>query len=359
MFHQIRKAHARLLSIMLCLGLVVTAYGVNAETEADTPEKNTASQALLDKKLAYYRHLYPEISFLQLKGGSETVADMMALDLTLGYQPSNMDYEHPPEARDDLVFVSVWRIMRMLQSRTPSSSLFKADTPLGWQQHVCVLTINPDEIAADSLRATRYLLDLPSKILKKIPKQMQLSSADYLEFVVDHEVYHCLQSMYVGPQKMSDKELWAEYNTFIEEKGADAYALGMHIKTQGEGSSFVRNIQRIRGMSLYNADPDHLTYMAMEQVEKIPAENIVAMSGNEILEMANRIKASFCIGYDKYTLYLASAVQAMKEIGVGMSALEELQKNVKGIQADPVQVKELVKNSRRCLAELSGNNVEP
>ena len=44
---------------------------------------------------------------------------------------------------------------------------------------------------------------------------------------------------------------------------------------------------------------------------------------------------------------------------MGMSALEELQKNVKGIQADPVQVNELVKNSRRCLAELSGNNVEP
>jgi hypothetical protein len=332
---------------------------VTVQNESYTPEKINLSDTLLNEKIEYYRHLYPEIAFLILQGGDDLLLDMMALDVVLGYQPRSMDYEHPPELREDLMFVSVERIWIMLQSYAPSASLFKADTPLGWQEHVCVLTINPSEVAADSTRATRHLLDLPQEVIHKIPQNLQLPPDDYLAFIIDHEVYHCLKSMYVGPQLMSHKELWGGYNHFLDEQGADAYALGMHIKTRGTVSLFAKNIQRIRGMALYNADPDHLTCKALEQVLKIPTENITKMSANDVFDMANSIRDRLNTGYDEYIQHLASTVQAMKEIGVGDLVSEELRNKIKDIQADPAQVKELVANTRHCLNELSGNELEP
>ena len=355
MFQQTRR---KLVSIMLCSAIAVTTYGVNAQSDSDTHDKNNLLDSLLNEKIKYYRHLYPEISFLIMEGGDETVADMIALGLLLGYQPKSLDYEHPPKLREDLMIVSANRILLMLQSRVPSASLFMDDDSLGGQEHLCVLTINPDEIASDSIQATRHLSNLPKEFIQKIPKDLQLQSGDYLSFVIDHEVYHCLQSMYVGPQLMSQKESWGEYNNFLNEQGADAYALGMHIKTRGKVSSFAKNIKRIRGLAIYNADPNHKTCKAVEQVLKIPAEKINKMSANEIFDMANRIKSRLTIGYDEYIQYLASAVQAMKNLGVKARVTEDLRNRIKDIQADPALAKELVANSRHSLAELSGDEVE-
>lgn len=349
MLHEIIKYFA---SISLNLCIVITSYSVNAQNETNILTTDSPPQIQLKKHLQYYRNSYPEISFLLLQGGSETFADMLALDLVLGFKPSNMDYEHPPESREDLMFVSVWRIMRMLQSKAPSASLFKADTPLGWQEPVCVLTIDPDEVAANSLQATQNLLELPSKVIQKIPQSMLLTADDYLAFVIDHEVYHCLQAMYDGPQLMSEKPLWSDYNNFIDEQGADAYALGMHIKSHSKNTAFNKNIKRIRGMSLYNIDPNHLTVDALNQVNRITIESFYKMNVYEIFEMAISIKEFFTIGYEQYTQYLASSLLAMKEIGIKDSSLQSLHKTTKDFQSDPDQVQELVTNSRQCLAEL-------
>ena len=246
----------------------------------------------------------------------------------------------------------------MLQYKLPSASLFKADTPLGWQENLCVLTIDPDEIAADSIRATRHLLDLPEDFIQRISDDLRLNPTDYLEFVIDHEVYHCLQSMYVGPQKMSKKEFWGEYNSFLNEQGADAYALGMHINTRLELPSFARNILRIRGMSLYTADPDHLTCKALQQIFKVPVEDIAEMNAKEIFDTAHQIQERLAMSYDEYIQYLASSIQAMKELGVEGLVSDELRSRIKGVQSDPVQVKELVANTRGYLSELSCEEIE-
>lgn len=165
--------------------------------------------------------------------------------------------------------------------------------------------------------------------------------------------------MYVGPQQRSHKEFWAEYSHFLDEQGADAYALGMHIKNRGEITPFANNIRRIRGMTLYNADPDHLTCKALEQVLKVPTKNIALMSAKQVFDMANRITARLTINYDEYIQHLASAVEAMKELGVEALVSEELRNRIKDIQTDQAQVKELVTNTRRCLAELSGDASGP
>ena len=351
----LQKAKRFLVCIALCLTVVASVSGSNAQNEAYPASENDHLQALLKKKLQYYRAQYSEILILNLEGGVDFPADMVALDLVLGFQPVSLDYEHPPELRKDLMVVSFERIISMLRFQAPSAALFKADNPLGWQEHVCVLTIDPLKIAADSNTASQHLLSLPPEAIQHMPRDFKLRPGDYLEFVIDHEIYHCLKSMYVGPQRRSHKQFWAEYNQFIEEQGADAYALGMHIKLRGEISPFTNNIRRIRGMSLYNADPDHLTCKALGRVLELPVEDLVGMSANQIFELATRIKGQLTIEYEEYLRHLASAVQAMKELGVEALVSEDLRYGIKDIPVEPARVKELVANARRCLAELSGH----
>jgi hypothetical protein len=349
------KSFARISAcVVLCWASFASDSGSAAENDIYQPIEIDHSETLLKNRLEYYRAQYPEILIMNLEGGVDFPADMVALDLILGHQPKSLDYEHPIEQREDLMIVSFERIIRMLRYEAPSAAMFQADNPLGWQAHVCVLTINPQEVASDSLQATRNLLSLSLEAIRQIPHEFQLLPEDYLEFVIDHEIYHCLKSMYVGPQQRSHEQFWAEYNQFTEEQGADAFALAMHIKTRGELSPFANNIRRIRGMSLYNADPDHLTCKALQQVLEVPVAEIVGMSTNQIFELANRIKNSLAIDYSRYLQHLASAVQAMKEIGVESLIAEELLDGVKDIPAEPMQVKALVNNARRCLSELVG-----
>lgn len=348
----------KLVSFILCSVIAITAYSAIANDKSDTIDNNRLLNALLDKKINYYRHQYPEITFLVLQGGEDLIADMMALDLILGHQPTSLDYEHPQKLREDLMIASANRILFMLQHGMPSASLFKVNNPLNWQAHICVLTINPAEVSADSIRATQNLLDLPREFVEKIPQDFRLRPGDYLEFVIDHEVYHCLHSMYVGPQKMSYKEFWGEYNSFLNEQGADAFALAMHINTRNEVPSFAENIMRIRGMALFSGDPDHLTCKALQQAVKIPLQDLAEMSVNEIFDTANRIQKRLTISYDEYIQYLASSVQAMKDLGVDALIAEELRNRIKDTKADPSQVKKLVTNTRRYLSELSCGEVD-
>ncbi len=341
----------KIINVFACLVLCSGIFSSVAYSKAE----NDLPSILLNKKLEYYRAQYPEILIINLEGGVDFPADMVTLDLVLGHQPVSLDYDHPAEQREDLMIVSFERIIRMLRYQAPSAAMFKADNPLGWQEHVCVLTINPRKIADDSIQSTRNLLNLPVEVIRQIPRDFQLLPGDYLEFVIDHEIYHCLKSMYVGPQQRSHKQFWAEYNQFTEEQGADAFALGMHIKTRGELSPFASNIRRIRGMSLYNADPDHLTCRALQQVMEVPVEELAGMSSNQIFELANLIKNRLAVDYPEYLQILAAAVQAMKELGVEALIAEELLEGTKGVPAEPMQVKELVTNARRCLSELSGD----
>ena len=353
----------QLIKILACIALlsVIAAATscVNVQSKSHLTEKNDTPENLLYKKIKDYRKLYPELTFLTLQGGDDLVHDMLALEIVLGYQPVSMDYEHTAELREDLMYVSIERIRYMLKTFSPSASLFRVDTLPGWQKHVCILTINADEVAATPLNATRNLLNLSEAEARSIPQDLQLSPADYLAFVTDHEVYHCLKSMYVGPQLMSHKELWGSYNHFLNEQAADTYALAIHIRNRKEDSNFVKNILRIRSLSLYNADPDHLTCRAIERLLKIPEENITEMSIPEIFEMANDTREALDTGYDEYIKHLASTVKAMAEIGVIELVDEDLYGKVKDIQTDPEYVKKLVEDTRRCFTELTGEELRP
>lgn len=330
----------------------------NEKIESFSSKETILHNSLLNKKIEFYRALYPDIAFLILQRDRESYDDLVTLDVVLGYQPQSLDYEHPPELREDLMYASIERILIMLNSGLSSASTFKVDTPLGWQERVCVLTINAGATAADSIMATKDLLNFSRKAVQKIPNAMLLHPDDYLAFVIDHEVYHCLKSINTGPQLMSKKDLWAGYNNYHEEQAADAdadaYALAMHIKYRNDKSNFAENILRIRGMGLYNADPDHLTYRALEEVLKVPSKQIEEMSAKEVFYLANTIKKHMTLSYDLYLQHLSSVAQAMKEIGLEILVSEELSNKLKDVQVNQAEVKRLITITHRSFEELFG-----
>ena len=345
-------------SPLLYLVLLMLSGSAYAASIADSSVVDERLDKLLSEKLDRYKKEYPEIHFLVLQGGEQTVANMVALGKAIGRKPVNLDYEHPPELREDLINLSVNRILQMLQSKMPSSSLFRTSKKPQGQQYVCVLAINPGYIAGDSMRATRHLLDQPLEFIRKIPGDYHLSAEDYLAFVIDHEMFHCLQSMYIGPQPMSHKNLWGEYFQFLNEQAADFYALGMHIRKRGGATAFTRNIQLIRGASLASADANHFTSKAIQQVLKMPANEFTEADAKGVFTIARHFREREVIDYDTYIQYIASAIEAMNVLGLSSLITEELQISQVDVSADPVEVRELVSHTRKSLAALSGTKVK-
>ena len=338
---------------LIYLALLTLSASVKTGAAADSSEGAERLDKLVTEKLERYKNEYPDIHFLVLRGGDRTAADMVLLGETLGSKPVNMDYEHPAELRKDLINVSVNRILQMLQLQMPSSSLFRTEK----QQSVCVLAINPQFIASSPVRATSHLLDQPGQFIRKMPRERLLSTEDYLEFVIDHEVFHCLQSMYIGPQPMSHKKLWGEYSQFLNEQAADFYALGMHIRKRGGATAFTRNIQLIRGASLASADANHFTSKAIQQVLKIPANEFTEADAQGVFTIARHFREHEVIDYDSYVQYIASALEAMKMLGLSELITEGLQISQVEISADPIEVTELVSHTRQSLAELTAEKI--
>lgn len=345
--------------VIFCMLVICSVSAFSQVVDEDaihTSDFQNCHNSLVEAKRDYYRRLYPDILFVVLKGGAETPEEIVALDTLLGPEPVNLDYEHPHDLREELMIVNIGRLWFMLQNGIPSAALFKADNPLGWQEHICVLTFDPCVVASSSLDATGYLLGLPTEVVRKVPEDLRLDTEDYIEFTMDHEVYHCLKSMYVGPQTMSSHDLWGEYNHYLNEKGADAFALAMHIKKHNKLTLFAENITRIRGISLVNADPNHFTCDALRQISRIPVAELLDMIDAEVFSLANRIQRDLTISYDEYLQYLAAAISATKILGSKVTDLNLLEEKVKGVKVNQGLVKKLVESSRSCLGELQIKN---
>jgi hypothetical protein len=353
--YDIRSFMRYVLPYLLIFSFSEYAVGSGIDKGFVNDIQNCHSQ-LVQAKLDYYRRLYPDILFTILNGGLESAEEMMVLDTLLGPEPKSMDYEHPEDLREELMNASSYRIWLMLQNKMPSAALFKADDPLGWQENICVITLDPCVIGSSDLDATAFLLDLPEAMISKIPPNLRLNNEDYLEFTIDHEAYHCLKSMYVGPQSMSFKRLWGEYNHYLNEKAADTFALAIHIKKSKGQTQFAKNFRLIRGMSLLNADPDHYTCDALKQLMDVPESELVSMSDTEIFKLANNIKDNLEISYDDYLEYLAAAIKAMEILGIESPDQEKLEENLKGINVDQSLTNKFVESSRSCLADLQGGN---
>lgn len=277
----------------------------------------SALQGIVDQRLAFYNDAFPEIQFVQLPGGSQALASARVFSQLLGAGASNADYEHPPALREDLLYVTAQRVAFMLRNNDASSALFRPGRgSASTRPYLCVLTLDPAAVALDDRTATAHLLHFSAEELKRIPAAYRLGHETFLRFVVDHELFHCLDARFNGPIPTSDRTFWAQYMLYRNEHGADAFATAMHLRDHGRATPFVDNILRIRGLSLYNADPEHLTCAAISAVAQEDGGAMRTKEPRDIVALADLVRNRVAPDYNGYLRFRAAACRVMEEIGV-------------------------------------------
>ncbi len=346
-------------AVVRALVLAAGAWSVRpaADDAAPQPPPTDSLEAIADRAIRFYNDTYPDILFVQLPGGRQWVDSSVALSLLLGHRADNLDYEHPPSLREDLLYVSIERVFMMLRHNAASSSLFRVgDSSISARENVCIITLDPGRVAGNALRATAHLLDFPDERIALIPPARRLDPHSHLQFVLDHEAFHCLDALYNGPIPMSKKRYWSQYMLFRNEHAADAYAVAMHIARQGGVTPYAGNLLRIRGLSLYNADPDHLTCAAIERVLAIGAigtSKLVHMDAQAVFRLGAQVREEVVPGYETYLEYRIAALAAMRRLGVGAGAEEDGPADC-GVPLDADVRDELIRRSRRYYRELFG-----
>lgn len=343
---------ARLLGILMAIGTTaaVAAAGCSAERDAEL-------QQLTKQTLAFYQRHFTDTQFVNLPKDGDTVGAMVALELLLGYQPTALDYECPPDLAETLRLVSVERIARMMQYKLPCATLFQhGEQALAKRPKVCVITLSACDIAGNDRQATAFLADLPTPWTSQLRDEHLLDADAQLRYILDHEAYHCLDSSLHGGMPRGYEDYWGEYWRTRNEMAADAFAVAMHIRRNGKADAFVTNLARLRGLALYGGDPQHFSYDAIQQVARMAPEKLTAMTPREVVQLAHRIGVEQMPDYPTFLRFWAAAHRVMAEMKVEAASEGNQAATPQAMaQADPKLVEEMTSLSRRLHHELLGD----
>jgi hypothetical protein len=308
---------------------------------------------MFSDRLEHYSGEFPDILFVKLGGAENWAQDLVTIAVLLGPEPASLDYEHPPEVREELMTLSFARLRLMLRHKAPSASLFRAADPSGRARAVCVITVDPETIAHDDGTATGHLLSLPPGHDGRVPTDLELPHRVYLNFVIDHEIFHCLSSRHNGPQPQSFKPLWADFWHFREENGADAFAIAMHTRRHGQFGRFADNLKRLRATAIVAGDTNHWTYRALDTVMQDDPSGIATLSIAEVFEYATAIRDALVPDYDAYLRYVRSADIAMERLGLPRVTGRESLALLGDIEPEPDLVAKILRATRQSVQELA------
>lgn len=339
------KCYATLFAVGLCLSV----YGNLAigENVAVVPDRARLEQIIVEK-LQFYAAEFTDIEFVVLDTDGDIARNMSILVNLLGEDPVPLDYAHPETARQNLLIATLTRIQYLMQENVGSSTLFRAGKGTRVSRpSVCVITVNPVIIAIDDRAATRDLLNMTDDEFSSIPVDQYLDHESHLRYTMDHEIFHCLNSLFNGPVPMSRHVHWGEFMLMRNEQGADAFAGIMHIADKGLITRYIRTLAAIRGLALRNADPGHYTYRAFQCVLEIDPLRLKESTVREKFGIATRIRNDIMADYAAYLRYAAAANQAMLEMGIS-----QVKQNDELEELDAELVSELIEQTQRSYREL-------
>lgn len=278
--------------------------------------QNTKQHQTISERLNFYEKIFPSIQFVYFSDLAFVEADMRLLDMLLGYGAKSLDYQHPDDVRVEVTEIVKDGVEYKLKNGMVSASLFSVGRDSkARRKNICVLTIDPAQIALGNIQATRYMLDLSNQDFNQIHESNYLDSLEHLSFVVDHEVYHCLDAMFNGPIPMSEQLEFSEFAMFRNENGADAYGIAMHIRSKGVHTQYVHNLRRVRALSILNNDPNHYTDKAIDQVLALAPGRLVEMDAKSVFRLAFKISQKVAPDSRRYLHFRAAASQVHGDLG--------------------------------------------
>lgn len=343
---------------LICLSFyasVLMAQTKEDQNQVDTTEDliQKKIEQVIQKKLSFYADLFQDVDFVLLDSSGNVSRNMAALQKILGKDPTPLDYEHPESLRHELLLATLMRIELLLYTDVGSATMFKpGKESLANRKYVCVVTMDPMSMAKDDRSATRNLLSIDQKDFEQIPKANYLNSYAYLRFSLDHEIYHCLDTMTNGGMPMSKLKYWGDYHMLREESAADTYGLLMHLSRQDSLDSFGRLIRQIRGLSLLSDDINHYTYVALGLALKQEVKNLKNKDCNSLRIIANQIGKKVFASYESYLRYAQAACKAVNHLG-GQCAVDDYRSQ----DVDEELVHSLIRATRESYRELVGHEL--
>jgi hypothetical protein len=349
---------ARLL--LFTVSFLLLALGLYWHNQSPAqPDDGLDVQDIIASKIRYYNEHYPDIKFVHIDGGKDWHHDLSEVMIMLGDKPIAMDYDHPPELRKDLIEVSIIRLRRMLQDGIVSSTLFMSgENSLIEQSFLCTITLKPDIFVADDATATQYMLDLPDDVIEKVHPSRHLDHRHHLEFTLDHEAFHCLDSYMHGGIPMSEKSFGSHYYLFRRESVADAYAMAKHIHDNGAITRYARNMTHFRAMSLFTG-PNHYTFETTREVLRQDPKVLQAMSDDELINFALNLRNQKVRPYQEYLAVRAATLKAAKILGVDIGNYGEDWCQCENIETTAEQVNFLVNRYRYYYEQLFTDETVP
>ena len=298
----------------------------------------------IQNKLDYYNEVFPDIQFVYLKNG-EWEKSLQALELFIGYQATSLDYEHPKELREELLFVTVAKIQMMLVSKVASSYLFKVgEIPAASKKQVCVITLDAATSVLTNQVATQYFIDLPSDTLQSLPKKSYLDKEQQLDFIIDHEAFHCIDSYLYGGIPMSKKVFSTRYDCFRRELQADMFAIAMNVRREKKLTRYAKNVMNLRAMTLINGEPQHDSFSAMQLVINSDRKKLIQAQPMALVKKVKHLYKSIAKSYDEYIEFRVAAVEVIGMLGKKVNEYEK-PFSPAGHEADKEIMQRLMKQS--------------
>ena len=296
------------------LGFCNNLYANEAITHNSSSNKDIKIEKInqaIKKKLDYYNQTFPYIQFVHLKNG-EWEKSLQALELFIGYQATSLDYEHPKELREDLLYVTVAKIQMMLINKITSSYLFKVgEIPAASKKHACVITLDAATNVLTNQVATEYFIDLPQDTLKSLPENSYLDKDQHLDFIIDHEAFHCLDSFHYGGIPMSKKAFSTRHDTYKRELQADMFAIAMHIRRNKKLTRYANNIMTLRAMTLLNGELQHDSSSAMQLMINSDKEKFIHTQPMELVKKVKQLYKTIAPSYEEYIDFRVAAIKVI------------------------------------------------
>lgn len=344
--------------MMTCLSSAGASAGGPSEAAgtACSDIRQARLESLRDRQLHAYNSAFPDIRFITLPTDGDWQSGMAELRPLLGAEPTVLDYEHPSDLAAPLRQVSLHRIALLMRHEIPSASLFEVgEDARAARPKLCVITLAPCAIARDDAQATAFMLQLPSAWPRRMRPQHRLDADAYLGFSIDHEAFHCLDAAAHGGMPLGHATYWGEYWRTRNEMGADAFAVAMAVWRTGEDARpFLTNLARLRGLALYDGDPQHFSHAAITAILARDRRHLQAMTPQQLVALAHRVAAQQLPDYASFQRFWGSAHAAMAKLGI---APGEDGNQAPGPEAplpvDEALVDEMVTLSKRLHAELS------
>lgn len=315
---EIRRLLVMRRTLFVLISFLALTLGVFTRTPAcarsdglmSASETDSELDSIVVERLAFYAAVFPEILFVALPAGDAWLTSFASFLALLGNQAHNLDYEHPSHLREHLLYVTKARMQAMLRAGESSSSLFQVGADgIAERKYLCAITVNPTGVASDDDVATSHLLGVFRDDASRytVQKNQRLDHRHHLAYVIDHEIFHCLDALYNRPIPMSSDERTTKYFHFLNENGADVFALAMHLRRHGQLSEFPARLSYIRGLSLFWRDPGHFTYDSTRQMLERENDDLTQMSVRDILALAASIRDQVAQTFDDYVAFELAA----------------------------------------------------